>query len=57
MTLALATAVGHVARAFAPLRPTFPEDQVAPAAAHITAPAFAEGEPACHESTLRHPRQ
>jgi predicted secreted hydrolase len=41
VTLALATAVGHVARAFAPLRPTFPEDQVAPAAAHITAPAFA----------------
>lgn len=28
VTLALATAAGHLARAFAPLRPTFPEGQV-----------------------------
>jgi len=34
VTLALATAVGHLARVFEPLRPTFPEGQVDRAALH-----------------------
>ena len=41
VTLALATMVGHAARAVAPLRPTFPEGQVSPAWPDITTLASA----------------